>query len=40
MLQKNVKTLSDREEYMEEEMTAAREPEDEFDFTEESPSEE
>ncbi len=40
MLQKNVKTLSDREEYMEEEMTAAREAEDEFDFTEEPPSEE
>ena len=40
MLQKNVKTLSDREEYTEEEMTAAREQEEEFDFTEEPPAEE
>lgn len=40
MLQKNVKTLSDHEEYAEREMTAAREQEEEFDFTEESPSEE
>ena len=39
MLQKNVKTFSDAEELPEREMTAASEPEDDFEFAEELPDE-
>ena len=40
MLQKKVKTFSDAEELPEAELTAAKEPEEDFEFTEEMPEEE